>query len=109
MFSEAIVFNARIHSGVVGKRIVNDQIMTDQCHPIYVSIDHFTVYNHFCLLCTQLILKPPNHWTITAGVAGQSDILTEKCCFVHRTSCKQLRGTNIRHKLDMCAISHYTT
>jgi len=66
VFSEAIVLNARVHSGVGGKRIVNDQIKTDQCHPVDVSIDHFTVYNHFSLFCTQLILKPPIHWTFVA-------------------------------------------
>ena len=88
MFSEAIVLNARVHSGVIGKRIVNDQIVTDQCHPVNVSIDHFTVYNYFGLLFTQLILEPPIHWTLVAWIAHQPDILAGDCCFVHRTSCK---------------------
>jgi len=64
MLSKAGVFDTRVGPSVVRQRIVNNQIVADQCYPMYVSIDNFTVYDNFYLI--SLIFVPPIRWTCNA-------------------------------------------
>jgi len=61
MFAEAGTFNARVHSGLIGQRIVNDKIVTNQCHTNSIPIHNFTVNHNFCLIRAQFIFVPPIH------------------------------------------------